>query len=122
MRHDYLAFARNELPAREALGYPPYGVMARIIARGASDTLVAAYLEQVAESLKRLAEAAADNVRFLGPAPAPIPRLRGEHRRHLQILASGDDTLRQLLRDGWQSITPPDGVRSIADLDPIDML
>src|SRR5690606_18489594 len=31
-RHDFERFAREELPTRQALGYPPFGVMARIIA------------------------------------------------------------------------------------------
>ncbi len=34
VRHDYAMFARQELPIREALLYPPYSEMARIIVRG----------------------------------------------------------------------------------------
>lgn len=122
VRHDYERFAREELPAREALGYPPFGVMARVIARGASEPLVTAYLDQVADAVRRAAEASGERLRFVGPAPAPITRLRGEFRRHLQLHARSGDAVRAALRAGWQPIKPPEGVRSIADIDPTDML
>ena len=38
VRHDLAAFARQELPHREALGYPPFASMVRIVIRGASET------------------------------------------------------------------------------------
>lgn len=122
VKHDYLRFAREELPTRQALGYPPYGTMARIIARGPAEKLVEAYLEQVAAAVKRAAETTGQRFRFVGPAPAPITRLRGEFRYHLQLLAPDRETVLEVLREGWQSINPPEGVRSIADLDPVDML
>jgi primosomal protein N' (replication factor Y) len=121
-RHDFQRFAREELPTRQALGYPPFGVMARIIARGASEPLVTAYLDQVADAVKRAAAEADVKIRFAGPAPAPITRLRGEFRRHLQLHAPSGDPLRVALRAGWQPIKPPEGVRSIVDIDPVDML
>lgn len=121
-RHDYLKFARHELPGRESLGYPPYGTMARIIARGGAEKLVAAYLEQVTGKVREAAEAIGTKVRFLGPAPAPITRLRGEFRYHVQMLATDGMALREALRKGWQPIPLPEGVRSIVDIDPSDML
>ncbi|CAN0345493.1 unnamed protein product, partial [Ectocarpus sp. 4 AP-2014] len=122
VKHDYLRFAREELPTRQALGYPPYGTMGRIIARGPAEKLVEAYLEQVADAVKRAAESTGLRFRFVGPAPAPITRLRGEFRYHLQLLAPEVEALRQVLREGWQPIARPDGVRSVVDLDPVDML
>ena len=122
VRHDYNRFAQDELPGRRALGYPPYGVLARIIARGAVDKLVHAYLEQVTASMKQHAAETDSKFRFVGPAPAPITRLRGEYRHHLQVLAPTGDAIRNVLRAGWAPLTPPEGVRTIADIDPVDML
>ncbi|TWT99804.1 Primosomal protein N' [Botrimarina colliarenosi] len=122
VRHDYERFASEELPARRALGYPPFGVMARIIARGASEPLLTAYLDQVAETLKRAVQEAGAKVRLVGPAPAPITRLRGEFRRHLQMHSPSGDAVRAALRAGWLPIKPPEGVRSVVDIDPTDML
>lgn len=122
VRHDYGRFAREELPAREAGGYPPYGGMARVIARGASEPLVQAYLEQVTAALKKSAGVSGEKLRVLGPAPAPITRLRGEFRYHLQLHSPSEETIRDALREAWQPIALPEGVRSIADIDPTDML
>ncbi|QDT67248.1 Primosomal protein N' [Planctomycetes bacterium MalM25] len=122
VKHDYLRFAKEELPGREALGYPPFGVMARVLARGASEQLVSAYLEQVTESIRAAAEGLPGKFRFVGPAAAPITRLRGEFRYHLQLLASDGESVREALRQGWRPISPPEGVRSIVDIDPTDML
>ncbi|MEQ8849114.1 primosomal protein N' [Botrimarina sp.] len=121
-RHDYEAFARYEAPARQALGYPPYGAMARLIARGQSEPLVGACLENAADAIRRAAESAGVEARLVGPAPAPITRLRGEYRHHLQLHSPDAEALRRLLRDAWLPLKPPDGVRWIADIDPTDML
>ena len=120
--HDYAAFARNELPHRRDAGYPPYGAMARVVVRGESDRLVEAFALSVAEAVNRAGEGLAVPIRVVGPAPAPIARLRGEHRWHLQIHSPDQGALRQALREGWSPLTPPEGVRSIVDIDPIDML
>lgn len=122
MRHDYAAFASGELPAREALGYPPFGSLARVIARGESQQLTAAYLQSLDELLAAAAEQAGLALRRLGPAPAPIARLRGEHRMHLQLQAPEGEALRAVIRASLAEAELPTGVRSIVDIDPVDML
>ncbi|MEN0111435.1 MAG: primosomal protein N' [Planctomycetota bacterium] len=122
VRHDYGRFAAQTLPERRAMGYPPYGAMARVIARGAKEPLVDAYLDEVTDRLRKAAAEAGEPLRALGPATAPIARLRGEHRRHLQLHTPRRETLVALLRVAWKPVALPEGVRSVADLDPIDML
>lgn len=122
VRHDFTRFVRDELPGRKALGYPPFGSMARIIARGPAEPMVAAYLEQATAAIRKAADEMEPRFRFLGPAPAPITRLRGEFRYHLQMLADDGEALREAIRQGWQPIKPPEGVRSVVDIDPADML
>lgn len=121
-RHDYALFAREELPARREHGYPPYGAMARVVARGPAEALVAAYLDDVTRRVRDAAEGLGVEIRLRGPAPAPITRLRGEHRRHLQLHAAASGPIREALRVGWLEVKPPEGVRSIVDIDPTDML
>ncbi|TWT43379.1 replication restart helicase PriA [Botrimarina hoheduenensis] len=119
--HDFHRFAREELPERQALGYPPYGSLARVIARGSSEPLVKAYLEEL-EAYVRAGDPADSGLRLLGPAPAPIPRLRGEHRYHLLLRMPHSEPLRQAIAAGMGAVVLPDGVRSIVDIDPVDML
>ncbi|HEY2881525.1 MAG TPA: primosomal protein N', partial [Pirellulales bacterium] len=95
MQHDLPMFARSELPIREAHQYPPAAAMIRIVVRGASNEQTKAFAQHLGDRLRTALGCAAsalqssisDNpaVRVLGPAVAPIPRLRGEHRYHLQL-------------------------------------
>ncbi|MGI9592530.1 MAG: hypothetical protein ACR2P8_14260 [Myxococcota bacterium] len=60
---------------------------------------------------------------MLGPAPAPLSRLRGRHR--FQILAKGADPeavrrVAERLRDAAASL--PEGVQATVDPRPINML
>ncbi len=121
-KHDYHAFARQELPQREALGYPPFGSLARIIARGPNDQQASAFIDQVAEQFRKLAEGAASPVRTLGPAPAPMAKLRGNYRYHLQAQCLDATELRRLVRELRKTLTPPADVQWVADLDPWDMM
>jgi primosomal protein N' (replication factor Y) len=120
-RHDYEAFAREELPHRAQFGYPPFGAMIRVIVRGEE----AQQSEQAADQLARMLRAqlaGSDSVRVLGAAPAPMPRLRGKFRFHLILQGPNLDNLRAAIRDVQQAIRLPDTVQWTADVDPWDML
>jgi primosomal protein N' (replication factor Y) len=60
--------------------------------------------------------------RVLGPAPAPIAKLRGNFRFHIQVHGPDDMQLRRAVRDAADRLKTPDGVMWIADVDPVDML
>ena len=94
-RHDYESFVRHELPARRALGYPPYGSVVRIVVRSPREEAAEAWAGTLAAALRRTVEAErAEGVRVLGPAPAPIARLRDHHRFHLQFHGASGARLR----------------------------
>ena len=81
-RHDFVGFAAEELPMREMYGVPPYGRIVRVIARGPAEATVQSYMNDLAAAFR----AAADpSVRILGPAPAPIIKIRNLYRFHLQL-------------------------------------
>ncbi|MFM8414190.1 MAG: primosomal protein N' [Planctomycetota bacterium] len=119
--HDYEAFVRSELPIREALLYPPFGHVIRLVVRGADEGRVAAWAGTLAERLRAEADGAA-GTRVLGPAPAPIPRLRERFRWHLQLHGPGGEALRELVRRATGGLKTPDGIAWIVDVDPVEML
>jgi primosomal protein N' (replication factor Y) len=63
------------------------------------------------------------SVEILGPAEAPMAKLRGQFRYHLLLKGSGSQVInafaRQLL--GTQEWVPP-GVRILVDIDPMSLL
>ena len=61
-------------------------------------------------------------VKLLGPAPAPIARLRGLHRFHLQLQSTDAAGLHAAVRKTIADLKPPEDVQWIVDVDPLDML
>ena len=119
-RHDYLQFAAGELPIREQFGYPPYGAMIRVIVRGTQEVQVAELADELARRLKSVASAG--KCRLLGPAPAPIEKLRGKYRYHLILHAPQLDSLRDVLRRAQQELKSSEDLQWQIDVDPLDML
>jgi primosomal protein N' (replication factor Y) len=122
VRHDYAAFAAGELPMREALGYPPFTSMVRLVIRGPVAKAAEDFAAQLAQRLQAaLAEVGATG-RVLGPAPAPFARLRGRYRFHIHVHGPDGERLRAAVRQVAAGAQPPDDAQWIVDVDPLDML
>jgi primosomal protein N' (replication factor Y) len=122
VRHDLGMFAAQELPHRAALGYPPYGFMARVVIRGTSESASRAFAEEIARRLKEQAKPLTPAVRVLGPATAPIAKLRGNYRFQIQLQSADGEALHDVVRTATRGLKPPDGVAWIVDIDPLDMM
>jgi primosomal protein N' (replication factor Y) len=122
VQHDLAAFAEKELPHREALGYPPFASMIRIVVRGDRESATKAFSEEIARQLHNHAKVAPTPVRILGPAPAPMAKLRGNFRYQIQLHSTGGEMLRDLVRRVTSELKDPDGVAWIVDVDPLDMM
>ena len=118
--HDYEAFYAAELGHRAALGYPPFGHLVHALVSGPDE----AGARDAAESLARAARAAAaEGVEILGPAPAPLARLRDRFR--FQLLVKGADPA-GVRRSGRALVEAAAGlrapVRAKVDPNPVNML
>lgn len=119
-RHDYLRFAEYELPIRKQFGYPPYGAMARVIVRGPIEAHVQQWADLIAQKFDALVDAG--SCRRLGPAPAPMPKLRGNYRYHMILQSPELAPLQAILSEAQVSVKPTDDVQWQADIDPTEML
>ena len=90
---DFEGFAREELPYREALDYPPFAAMS--LYRSEGDTPVAAL-----EPLRRLRQRleTVPGLRILGPLEAPIARVKDRYRMQLILKASARQALGEAMR------------------------
>ncbi len=86
--HDYEGFYRQEIAQREALGYPPFGELTRILVHAEEEEHARQGIEAVARAARAMIPDGAA-LELLGPAPAPIARLRGRHR--FMCLLKGTD-------------------------------
>jgi primosomal protein N' (replication factor Y) len=118
-KHDYQGFADDELPKRAAYGLPPFGRLVRVIARGPEEAAVQNYLESLAAALR---QAAPSDVTILGPAPAPVLKIRNLYRFHLRLRAAAPRPLQVLLHDVTPRYPPPYGIELAIDVDPVSLL
>ena len=61
-------------------------------------------------------------VRLLGPAEAPVFRLKDYFRFHYQLQSVSPAVLHQLIRQVLPTLRPPVGVEFTLDVDPYNML
>jgi primosomal protein N' (replication factor Y) (superfamily II helicase) len=124
--HDYEAFYREELAHRAALGYPPFGRLIHVLVSSADPE---AALEAATRLADRARRAAGDGggeptgIEVLGPAPAPLARLRDRYR--IQLLVKGSDEKRVLAigRELTRATARDDrSVRVQVDPNPLNML
>jgi primosomal protein N' (replication factor Y) len=80
-RHDADGFLRGELARREALGYPPFADLIRIVCAGPTEDPAREASQRIAAYLKRIL--APEHSQVLGPAP--LFRLRGRFRHQLVV-------------------------------------
>jgi primosomal protein N' (replication factor Y) len=121
--HDYDRFVAGELGHRKDHNYPPYHRLARIIVRSREQEAAANFSEVMAGAFNQvLGKVNAPDLRLLGPAEAPIFRLKGYYRYHFQLQSPSAATLHQVLRSVLPSVRPPAGVEYTLDVDPFQML
>jgi primosomal protein N' (replication factor Y) len=118
-RQDYPAFFARELAYRRTMRYPPVVALVNAVVRGRTfgDAMHAA------TTLVRDLEGAAETGRFmvLGPAPAPLGRLRGEHRVQFFLKGRRRSEMRRALREALAA-RPALRRRVTIDVDPLNVL
>ncbi len=120
---DYARFMRRELELRRELDYPPFARLAMVRIEGAEPRLVARVAAAAAASLGRAA--APEKLRVLGPAPAPIERLKQRYRWQVMIKSKELRPMRAALAAMRAEVGPGaerDQVFLIIDIDPVRML
>jgi len=124
--HDYDAFAGHELAGRRPLGYPPFGKLQLWLFSSTDPDRAESAAEKASGILRRQAgQRNLDQVQILGPAPAPLKRIRGQHRWQLLLKGPSAAALRKLARavmDESSRWPPWPGVRVRIVVDPVEML
>jgi primosomal protein N' (replication factor Y) len=93
--HDYTGFVAKELEYRRWMYYPPSAVLANVVVQSKTLEEAAAW----AATLGRwFAASRLDKVRVLGPAAAPVARLKRIYRFHFILKAERRDVLGRTLR------------------------
>ena len=94
-QHDFAGFYEKELRFRSWMHYPPYSALANVLIR--SDKLDEA-LEWSGILGKWFEKTRHEGIRVLGPAAAPIVRLKRDYRYHFVVKSASREKLNALLR------------------------
>ncbi|MFN9717681.1 MAG: primosomal protein N', partial [Planctomycetota bacterium] len=119
-KHDFIGFAQHELAERFDLQAPPFSSVARVIFRGPDETKTRQTAQAVADKLRTARGEDTRSVRVLGAAPAPVTRLRGLWRFHLQIAGKTHEQVRELWQSVEKTLQIPDGIELAIDVDPMN--
>jgi primosomal protein N' (replication factor Y) len=96
--HDYPGFYREELARRRPHGYPPFRSVVHVLVAGADHDAVESAAALLATRAKSVLRPDSEPFELLGPAPAPIPRIRDRFRWQL-LLLGGRESVREIGRE-----------------------
>lgn len=90
---DYQAFYEKELNFRRMMLYPPFSAMANLLVRSEKKEVAM----RMSGELGMLLSPPPEKLRIMGPAEAPVPRLKNEYRYQFLIKAASRKALNELL-------------------------
>jgi primosomal protein N' (replication factor Y) len=124
--HDFKSFFEFEKNHRQALKYPPFGRLANIRFAGNSNEKTRVCAKRCLSILTRQKKLLGldKSIDLLGPAPAPLQKVRNKFRWHLLIKSPRSGQLTRFLNISMPAIgnEAAGGCRITIDVDPINML
>ena len=123
--NDYDSFAADEMQHRQEMDYPPFTKIASIRIQSLDLDKVIRTCQIISHRGKELSQMHKNYapICLLGPAPAPISKLRNKFRYHFLIKSPNHNLLNQFCRQvlvdqKWV----PRGVKVAIEIDPVKML
>jgi primosomal protein N' (replication factor Y) len=120
-RQDYVSFYEKEAHFRRMLSYPPFTALASVIVRDGKLENAIRWSRALGGFLTARAQ---QGLRVLGPAPAPLARLRTEHRFQFLLKSPQRTQLSRVLTAALdfclQKQVPENAV--LVDVDPLSLL
>jgi primosomal protein N' (replication factor Y) len=117
---DYQAFYEKELQFRKFMHYPPYSAMANLIVRHEKqeDAL------RMSAELERHLGGTQENMKIMGPAEAPVPKLKAEYRYQFLIKSASRKALNELLKraQAFSRKEKWNVTALVIDVDPLTMM
>ena len=117
---DFAKFYKKELEFRRLMRYPPFSALANVLVRAEKQEDALRMSGVLAELLKEPGQ----GLKALGPAEAPVPRLKNEFRYQMLIKARSrpdlNATLQRLQQHALEEKWPATAL--VVDVDPLNLL
>jgi primosomal protein N' (replication factor Y) len=119
---DFAGFYNQEIQYRQNHSYPPFVALATILVHGPDLGRVRADSLELRKQLDAANEGR--KCRILGPAPAPLSRLKGEHRFQLLLKSRSRRSLREVADIALKSVSEKGvNLRSVnLEIDPVSIM
>jgi len=119
--HNYISFYDDEIAERRELGYPPLSRMVNLVISSTNEAVATGCAKELNTFARDIARRGGGTVSVLGPAEAPLYKVKGRYR--WQLLLKGPDTAplhalaEQILVHGRNP-----GLRIKVDVDPVNFM
>ncbi len=123
--HDYKSFFAAEIEFRRALSYPPFSRLVSLRMEGPKIDEVETKAKMLAKTLRdkqRANPKFREQIEMLGPAPAPIYRLRNRYRWQLLLKGKQISSLLEFANQARALLPRSRSIRLHVDVDPYTML
>ncbi|MGH9578777.1 MAG: replication restart helicase PriA, partial [Terriglobales bacterium] len=97
-QHDYAGFYEKEARFRRMMHYPPFTAVANVLVRSQKLEQALRVAGQLGRWFEKTARQRPDDLRVLGPAAAPIVRLKRDYRYHFVLKSASRKRLNATLR------------------------
>ncbi|MCC6857792.1 MAG: primosomal protein N' [Bryobacterales bacterium] len=117
---DYGGFYRKELHFRRLMHYPPFSAMANLLVRSGKQEEAL----RMSTELSHFLQPVPPGMRVLGPAEAPVPRLKAEYRYQMLIKSTSRAALSELLQRSRQFTLEKkwNATALVIDVDPLTLI
>ncbi|MBI3804852.1 MAG: primosomal protein N' [Nitrospirae bacterium] len=123
--HDYSGFYEREIAFRKEMGYPPFYRLTLLLLSHVEEARVADRAAALGDLISQVLPPpkkgdAEREVSLLGPAPAPLARLRGEYRYQILLKGKEQRKIAAILKESlnrWKGMERK-GVRLEVNIDP----
>jgi primosomal protein N' (replication factor Y) len=117
---DYQAFYEKELHFRRMMHYPPFTAMANVLVRAEKREMAM----RLSTDLGFLLAPPPEKLRVMGPAEAPVPRLKNEYRYQFLIKAASRKALNELLQKirAYAAEKKWGATALVIDVDPLTLM
>jgi len=120
---DLETFYENELVTRDALGFPPFARLIRLLFRSRSSAKARNAAQSFLNTIRSQTGESEDGIyQALGPAECPISVIAGNHRQHIIFKTRQFTAFHRLLRGILADYIAPAGVYLEIDVDPVALL
>jgi len=118
--HDYEGFYAQEVSIRQETSFPPFSHLANILVSAPSAEAAQEHCAHLAQKVRgRLKENEAE---ILGPAPAPLTKLKDRYRYHFLLRAMEAGVLQQVLGPLQEDLASRGNIHVVVDVDPVSLM